>query len=45
MPTFTRQNSSLLEDLFQETFKKSNKTTKNMANIDHYNYSDQMRQM
>ena len=39
MPTFNRQNLSLLEDLFQETI---NKPTKNMANIDHY-HGDEMR--
>ena len=33
MPTFNRQNASLSEGLLQETI---NKTTKNMANIDHY---------
>ena len=41
MPTFNRQSSRLLEDLFQETI---NKTTKNMANID-YNHGDEMRHM
>ena len=39
MPTFNQQTPSLLEDLFHETI---NKTTKNMANIDHY-HVDEMR--
>ena len=38
MPTFSGQNPSLLEDLFQVTI---NKTTKNMANIKHY-HGDEM---
>ena len=38
MPTFNQQTPSLLEDLFHETI---NKTTKNMANIDHY-HGDEM---
>ena len=39
MPTFSRQNPSLLEGLFEET---NNKTTENMATIDHY-HSNEMR--
>ena len=39
IPTFNRQHSIILEDLFQETI---NRTTKNMANIDHY-HDDEMR--
>ena len=39
MPTFSRQNPSLLEDLFHETI---NKTTKNMATIDHHDHGDEM---
>ena len=39
MQTFNQQTLSLLEDLFHETI---NKTTKNMANIDHY-HGDEMR--
>ena len=41
MPTFNRQNPSLLKDLFQETI---NKTTKNMAYIDYF-HDDEMRCM
>ena len=41
MPPFNRQNASLMEDMFQKTI---NKTTKNIANIDHY-HGDEMRHM
>ena len=41
MPTFNRQNPCLLKDMFQEIITK---TTKNMANIDHY-HGDEMRHM
>ena len=41
MPTFNRQNPSVLEDLFK---KNINKTSKNMATIDHH-HSNKMRHM
>ena len=50
MPTFNRQSSRLLEDLFQKKKKNNNNNnktinkTKNMANINHY-HGDEMRHM
>ena len=41
MPNFNRQNPNLFEDIFQETI---NKTTKNMAYIDH-SHGDEMGHM